>query len=123
MAFSDLQPTVGFLTIVQNLKTESPFICKDSTGADVDMSTWDAFSVRAFLSGGAGNGTPALAKNGSASSTNFVGSSGDLTLILPAADSNDIPLGTFQFNLYGRPTSGDDYQLVASGSMTVLPQS
>lgn len=48
-------------------------------------------------------------------------SSGNLSLVQAAADLAGIVAGTGRFIVTGKPTSGDDAQLLCSGTITVLP--
>jgi hypothetical protein len=116
MAFTPVVPVTMNLSLVQSLAQEfQSAAVKNLAGAAVDLSAW-VFS-------GVDITSPNPAPN--TNDTNFgtvTGSAlGILTVVTSVADLATVPPGTALLRIKGKPTSGDDEQLLATGTLTVSP--
>jgi hypothetical protein len=112
MAFTDLVALAPLIQIVQNTQSQTNLATKDSTGANIDITGWNAFTFKVFQPGG----NAAAAELLSIAPT-LSGGSGSANLPLSAANSAAIPPGTFSYVLAGKRLVGDDMQVVARGTL------
>lgn len=114
MALADLVPTSPLVTLEQSCAQVIPFVTKDSTGANIDITGWFGFALKVFPSSGVAAAAPLL----SLTPTPTAGS-GSAKVTVSAANSASIPPGTYVYSLIGKVLTGDDNQLVARGTLIV----
>jgi len=119
MAYTPIVPTSPILTLVANAKSQFNFSCKNASGSNVDMSTWDgaSFTGEFFVP----NTNGALPCTLVAPTPVFTGTNGNLLMEISEGDSGEFVAGSWLYQIFGKPTSGDGYQLIASGSISVSP--
>jgi len=117
MALYDLAPQSASMAMVQNNAFRQIFsTVKLSDGTAVNLGTPNAARLNIFPSGGAAGGT-ALA----ALTPTLTCLSGTAQLDLTAAQTAAIVQGNYQFVLSAKDLVGDDYQVIASGSVSISP--
>jgi hypothetical protein len=114
MAYTDLVSTSPLMQIVQGTQSQQSFVTKDSTGANIDITAWNAFAFKVFQPGGNAAASELLSI-----APTLLGGSGAALLPLSAANASAIPPGTFNYVLSGKHLVGDDMQVVARGTISV----
>lgn len=114
MAYADLVITTPLIQLNQGTQLQQPIVTKDSTGANIDITGWNAFAFTVFQPSGQGSASELLSITPTLS-----GGSGLAKLPLSAANASAIPQGTFSYVLKGKVLVGDDMQVVARGTCVV----
>lgn len=112
MAFTDLVSVAPLIQLVQGTQAQIAIATKDSTGANIDITGWNAFAFKVFQPGGNAAASELLSITPTLS-----GGSGSANLPISAANASSIPPGTFSYVLSGKHLVGDDMQVVARGTL------
>lgn len=119
MAYADLVSTVEQITLRTQVINKIPFPTKSSTGSNVDISAWDTLTLTWTLFAAPTNGFVNIFD----ATGKVASSAGVSTLTMSVADLATalatLPLGSYNYTFSGKPTSGDDPQMIASGTMTM----
>lgn len=116
MAFVPLIPAALSPTITKGLAQQyqsAPIV--GFTGTAIDLSAWVTLTAKAVPASQSPVGTDVTF--GTVTATN----AGVVKLTVAASDLSTVETGTAKLLVYGKPTSGDDYQLLASGALTLNP--
>lgn len=117
MAFTPLIPGNINLVVTQGLGQQTNSL--KITGMDgttaIDFSAWDQASLTAKIT--ASNPNPNTADLTFGTVAGLAG--GIITITTGASDLASVPPGTALLRVYGKPTSGDSNQLIATGTCTV----
>lgn len=115
MAFVPLTPVTANLSMTQTKAQKFKYgPVLDLDLAPVDFSGWDSFQAQAVPP------TPALTGSSSTFGTVDGDASGFITVEISDSDLATKPAGTARLVISGKPTSGDDFQIIAAGALTVL---
>lgn len=114
MAFVGLTPVSANLSAISGLAQKYQFsTINDLSGAAVNLSAWTSMTAQLV----AVTPTPNTAD---VTFGTVVGASGGvLTLQIAAADLAAIPAGQARLIVSGKPTSGDDAQILVSGVLNL----
>jgi hypothetical protein len=114
MAFTPVVPVTLNIVITQGAGQlfTAPAINSPS-GTAVDLSAWVSLAAKIV--------PPAPTPTGGDATFGTVtgGTGGSLTLETSATDLATVAPGSAQLRIYGKPTSGDSLQLLATGSVTI----
>ena len=114
MSYVNLVPSAPVLTVIQGIQIQVPFATVDSSNANVNITTWNSFSFKVMTQNGNGSASDFLSIT-----PTLGGGSGSALLPLSSSNTASLAPGTFRYVLAGKPTSGDDPQLVATGTIIV----
>jgi hypothetical protein len=116
MALLSLVPTSPGISIFQGEGQAINFTCNNSAGSPVTMSGLNAYRIKIFNPSGSGSASPMFSDT---TTGNFTGSSGALLYTLSAAHATAMQPGSWSYVVECQNGSGDDFQQVAAGTVTV----
>jgi hypothetical protein len=116
MAYSAVVPTAPSMQVMQNEKLIQLFATNNNIGTAVDLSAANAtnFEIDSIN----GNGRAASYLKSSSAAVGVSG--GGMNVTLTAAQTILLVPGTYRYTIEVQPASGDDFQMVAQGTLTVL---
>lgn len=114
MAFTPLVPVTSNISLRQGAAQNNTFpLIQTAAGANIDLSAWTSLVCKMV--------PPSPVPYGADTSFGTVtgAAAGVLTMKTSAADLSTVSPGTAGYIITGKPTGGDDAQLLASGSLTI----
>jgi len=116
MAFTDATPVTLNITCAQGLaQSFKSTAVRDSANAVVDLSAWTNLTAKAVPL------SPGPASSDNTFGTVTASALGIITVTTAVADFAVDEIGSAKLIITGKPTSGDEAQLLASGALTVIP--
>jgi hypothetical protein len=114
MAYQDIVPGSVALSTVQGIKIEKAVALFSSANVAANLTGFYSTLLTVIFPGGGGSAALPLS-----STSDAVGTSTGLNIILPAADTSGLAPGTYNVNIVGKPLTGDDEQLLCTGTLNI----
>lgn len=114
MAYTDVVPTSISVSPVQGNAVQTQVNLFSSAGVAVNLSSWSSFLLNCFPSGGIGKATIPLT-----STSAITGNSTGVLIALTAAQTTALLPGLYTVTCAGKPTSGDDEQMLVTITLNV----